>query len=331
MRMKNIKKPSKFGRIRSIFGCFLVFLSMLTGVIAPAMNTDTVYADPPETEIPIPSDNRNNNQNNNTGDNSQNTEDDSVPIPSDYTSGGTVNMTPGASCTTSLGAVGWLICPITGKVSEAVDWLYEKIEDLLIINPVEAKDGSPIYEIWKYCLNVTNIVFIIFLLVVVYSQITGVGINNYGIKKALPKLIVAAILVNLSFLICVLAVDVSNIIGRSLRGVFITIQESTIATSGNTSLGMHVPMASIYSALAGGAALAIGATIIAFETGAIWMLIPVALGAIVSVATGLITIAMRQAVVTLLIMIAPLAFVAYILPNTEGLFKKWKRFFLIIC
>lgn len=311
-----IKKSSKFGRLKAIFGGFLVFLGILAGVLAPiTTSSDLVYADPPET----PGTTETTETPGTTGA-SETTESETAQP--------TATVTPGETCTKSLGAMGWLICPLTGKISEAVDWLYEKIEDLLVINPVEAKDGTPIYEIWKYCLNITNIVFIIFLLVVIYSQLTGFGINNYGVKKALPKLIVAAILVNLSFLICVIAVDVSNIIGKSLRGVFISVQEATIAASGNTSLGMHVPLATMYSALAGGATLAIGAAFIAFETGAIWMLIPVAFGAIVSVASGLITIAMRQAVVALLIMIAPLAFVAYILPNTEGLFKKWKSLFI---
>lgn len=230
------------------------------------------------------------------------------------------------TCERSLESIGWLVCPTTGKIAEAVDWLYDKIETVLVINPVEMKDGSPIYEVWKYIKGITNIIFIIFLLIVIYSQITGLGISNYGIKKALPKLIIAAILVNLSFLLCSLAVDVSNVIGQSLRGVFTSIQESTIgAMELGEGQGMYVSMAQTYSALAGGVPLAVGAGAIAFETGAIWMLIPVVLGAIVAVVTGLITIALRQAVVALLIMIAPMAMVAYMLPNTEEWFNKWKK------
>ena len=233
------------------------------------------------------------------------------------------NVTPGASCEDSLGSLGWLVCPTTGKVSEAVDFLYDKIEDVLAVNPVEMKDGSPIFEIWKYFQSVTNILFIVFLLVVVLSQITGVGITNYGIKKALPKLIIAAVLVNLSFYICSLAVDVSNILGDGLRGIFESIANS-VSVEGE-AVSNEVALAQMYNALAGGTALTIGGAVIAFETGAIWMLIPLALGALVSVVIGLITIAMRQAVVTLLIMIAPLAMVAYILPNTEVWFRKWRH------
>ena len=236
---------------------------------------------------------------------------------------------PAASATTcedSLGSLGWLVCPSTGKISEAVDFLYDKIEDILVINPVERKDGSPIYEIWKYFQGVTNLVFIGFLLVVIFSQITGWGISNYGIKKALPKIIVAAILVNLSFYICSIAVDASNIFGSGLRGVFESIETST---SGNIAGGAlsNTTMSEVWASVGGGLALTIGGAVVAFETGAIWMLIPLALGALVSVVIGLITIAMRQAVVTLLIMIAPLAIVAYMLPNTEQWFRKWRHLF----
>ena len=234
-----------------------------------------------------------------------------------------VKNAEGSSCKDSLGALGWLVCPATGKISEAIDWLYDKIESILIINPIEMKDGSPIYEVWKYMKGITNVVFIIFLLIVIYSQLTGIGISNYGIKKALPKLIVVAILVNLSALICTLAVDVSNIIGGSLRGVFTTIEEATLSTMTINGIS-HVSVAEMYSSLAGGAALAVGAGVVAFELGAIWMFIPVVLGAVVAVASGLITIALRQAVVALLVMISPLAIVAYMLPNTEKWFKKWK-------
>lgn len=228
------------------------------------------------------------------------------------------------NCQESLGAIGWLICPTTGKLSEAVDWLYGKLESFLQINPVVAKDGEPIYEIWKYCLTLTNVVFVIFVLIVIYSQITGLGISNYGIKKALPKLIVAAVLVNLSFLICSVAVDASNMIGAGIRGVFQGVEDAVTTTS---SMTVHLQYGDVLAALIGGGTLAVGAAMFAFDAGMIWMLIPLVLGAVVSVLTGLITLALRQAVVVLLIMIAPLAIVSNILPNTEQWFRKWKSLF----
>lgn len=306
-----IKKPSKFVKMWASFASFLMLISMIVGVGGTALTTD-VYAvnttDETTTEV------TNTTTETNTEATNSNETDEAAS-----TNTTTANAD---TCKSSLGAIGWLVCPTTGKIAEAVDWLYDKIEDILVIQPISTQDGTPVYEIWKYCLNITNIVFMIFLLVVIYSQITGIGISNYGIKKSLPKLIIAAVLVNLSFLICLLAVDVSNILGASLRGVFTSIEESTIAAS--TVAVNGVSYSETYSALAGGTALTIGGAALAFEMGAIWMLIPVVLGAIVAVATGLITIALRQAVVTLLVMISPLAMVAYMLPNTEKWFKKWK-------
>lgn len=318
------KNTSKFGRVRAIIASFLVLIGLMTGVGTTILNANDTYAVPDEGETTSETTTENNSGAENAEPNS-NSNNNSVTVNGAANSNNVNDQgskTTGNSCKDSLGALGWVVCPSTGKISEAVDWLYDKIEQFLVVSPISTEDGSPIYEIWKYCRGLTNIVFIIFLLVVIYSQLTGFGISNYGLKKVLPKLIVTAVLVNLSFLICSLAVDVSNIVGNSLRGVFTSVEETTLATS--TSGMGPVSLSSIFNALVTGGTLAIGAGAIAFEFGMIWMLIPIALGAIVAVVTGLITIALRQAVVALLIMISPLAMVAYMLPNTEQWFKKWK-------
>ena len=229
----------------------------------------------------------------------------------------------GPDCSEQLSPVGWLICPIMEVTSKAVDSLYDVIENLLVVQPLSTSGNSSIYTVWNYCLGITNVVFIIFFLIVIYSQVTGFGISNYGIKKVLPKLIVAVILVNLSFHICALAVDVSNIIGASLRGFFenIPIQLGDVVVSSQLSFSDAA-----YAAL-GGAGISIGVGLVAFEAGALFMMIPAIIGGLIAIVSGLITIAIRQAVVILLVMISPLALVCYMLPNTENLFKKWKNLF----
>ena len=321
------KRSSKFERLRAFIAGFLVFIGIFTGVASTLLQANKTYAvsSNDDTVLTTSNDDENDDESdaeetdgnvNSTTDSDENTANAAVAETTNTS--GKKNDT----CKDSLGALGWLVCPATGAIAKGVDFLYNLINDFLVINPIPTDDGTPIYEIWKYCRGFTNILFIIFFLIVIYSQITGIGISNYGIKRSLPKLIVAAIMVNLSFVICLLAVDASNIIGNSLRGLFTSIQETTLAAS-----SMEAGAASyteMYSAIAGGGALAIAGTAIAFETGAIWMLIPTALGALVAAVTGLLTIALRHAVVVLLIMIAPLAMVANILPNTEKWFKKWK-------
>lgn len=226
-------------------------------------------------------------------------------------------------CTDQAGAIGWLICPSSGALSKAVDSIYGAIENFLVINPIPADDSSTIHIVWEYVRNITNIVFIIFLLVVVISHLTGFGINNYGLKRILPRVIIVAILVNLSFLICQIAVDLSNLLGHSLRGFFLSIEEQAILSGSIQKI--EITWSDLVefvtgSATAIGLSIALGGGLIAM----FWTLLPVLLGAIVSIAIGFITIAMRQALVAVLVMIAPLAFVCFLLPNTEKWFTKWK-------
>lgn len=296
------KNKLKMSLKKALVGLFLVMITGVGAIIPAVMTAGEAYADPVDT----------------TDTTTETTTTETSTSISDLTTDG---------CKSSLGEIGWYACPITKKVTEATDWLYEKIQGILVVDPIET--NSPIHTIWDYCRGLTNIVFIIFLLVVIYSQITGVGISNYGIKKVLPKMIVVAILVNLSFLICQVLVDTSNIIGTSLREVFTTVEQAAItAANGDSTVSATeaaIAESDMYSAIVTGSTLTVLGGVIAFETGAIWMLIPMALGALVAVVTGLITIALRQAVVALLVMVSPLAMVAYMLPNTEKLFQKWKK------
>lgn len=236
--------------------------------------------------------------------------------------------TTDATCYDQVGAIGWLVCPTTGVLAKGIDAIYGIIEGFLQVSPISTDTDSPIYLVWEYVRNITNIIFIIFLLVVIYSQVTGFGITNYGIKKVLPRIVIAAILVNLSYIICALAVDVSNILGSSLGGVFTGIQE--VATSGELANYSFGDIAgTILGTAAAGTAITIGGLAIAGGgVAALWMLLPVVLAGIIAVITALIMLAARQALIIILIMIAPLAFVAYLLPNTEKWFKKWKDILL---
>lgn len=228
------------------------------------------------------------------------------------------------TCQDQVGALAWIVCPTTGVIAKAIDAIYGIVDGLSIVPPLSMEASSPIYLIWQYARNITNIVFVIFLLIVIYSQLTGLGLNNYGVKRILPRLIIAVILVNLSFVICSIAVDLSNIIGSSLRDFFAGIQETVIA-NGAVSEVANVPIGDIVTTILAGtgiAGIAIGAT--GGGAALFWMLVPVLVGGLISVVSGLLTIAARQALVALLVMISPLAFVAYLLPNTEKWFERWK-------
>lgn len=228
------------------------------------------------------------------------------------------------TCQEQAGSLSWIICPVTNTIAVVVDSLYGFISEQLEVAPISNDSSSPIYRVWQYMRDLTNIVFIIFILIVIYSQLTGVGLNNYGIKRVLPRLIIAVILVNLSFIICSLCVDVSNIIGGSLVSFFESIQNDVFA--GASINASQISWTEVAGSIIGGVGIAGLGIAAAGGLGAVfWMLVLALLGALVSVAIGLITIGLRQGLISILIMASPLAFVAYLLPNTEKWFDKWKN------
>lgn len=224
-------------------------------------------------------------------------------------------------------SVSWLVCGVSKAISKGIDAIYGVISDLLTVRPISTDSDSAIFQVWKYIRDIANTFFVIAMLIVICSQLTGFGISNYGVKRVLPRLIIAAIAVNLSFFICSLAVDVSNIAGGSLRNVFIGIKEA-IPKTDQTTLVEDVSFGSLFGMLTGGAAVA--GIVINATTGFsafFWILLITMVAAIITVIIGLVTIAARQGLVAILIMISPLAFMAYLLPNTESWFRKWSSLF----
>ena len=93
---------------------------------------------------------------------------------------------PANNCYESVESLSWFVCPVVSVVSSAVDFLYSTINNFLVIKPITFNDESPIYMVWSTSRDVANIVFIILILVIVFSHLTGIGFNNYDIKKTLP-------------------------------------------------------------------------------------------------------------------------------------------------
>lgn len=220
-------------------------------------------------------------------------------------------------------SIGWIVCSTSRFLAGAMDKIYDWISDFLVIRPLTTDTESGLFQAWKIALGIANACFIIAFLVIIYSQITSVGISNYEIKKMIPRLIIAAILVNASYYICTIAIDVSNILGGSIQQALVEIRESLPAPKAQTSWGGMTEAILSGTVLAGTAYLA-SAEIIALVP----LLVPILIGGILSVLVALLILAARQAIITVLVVIAPIAFVAYLLPNTEKQFERWRGLFM---
>ena len=237
------------------------------------------------------------------------------------------------SCYDTAGNSNWLVCPIIDNNKGATKMLYGFIEGMLQVNTKlftqndNGANGTLIA--WESFRNIANVVFIIVFVIVILSQITGLGVDNYGIKKILPKLILGALLVNISYYICQACVDVANITGGGVKGI---LQSAADQMKGTKELkvqfdGIHAESIGIKATAA---SLIIGIAVAAVAVSGGSLLVPLVVG-VVGVAIGLLffatLLAVRQGLAVILVVISPMAFIAYMLPNTKTLFTKWVKVF----
>lgn len=226
--------------------------------------------------------------------------------------------------------IGWIVCPIANALATALDDLYNIVTDILVISPIDTTKqfasghDKPIYAIWSIIRGISNIVFVILFIIVILSYVTGFGLSNYTIKKIFPRLIVTAILVNLSLTICVFLIDVFNLLGHSVSEILLKIQRTTMPESDLTAISAITwakLLASVYGA--GSLALALNGGII----GATLLVLGGMAGALATIVAVVIALSARQALVIILTVVSPLAFVLNLLPNTEKWFEKWWKTF----
>lgn len=255
--------------------------------------------------------------------------DPTTPSNPDDPDGGSVDEL--AACYDGTGVLGWIVCPVIELVGNATTFLYNQfIEPALEIQAekIMSRDEG-VYVGWTAFRDFSNIAFMIFFVVIILAQLTGIGISNYNIKKILPRFIMVVVLVNLSFIICQLAIDASNLLGVGLRKVFTTLP----LPAGQERVGAGDIAGSIVSflglAVAGGFVIkAVGISALLSSIG--FWIVPILislLGCLISVLFFFIILGARQAGIVILVVLAPIAIVCYALPNTKTFFDRWKKLF----
>lgn len=240
----------------------------------------------------------------------------------------TENSSEGAvAC--AISGVGWIVCPVVNFLASVADVAFDFLADNFLSVPPSLMDTrSGTFTAWKTFVAFANAAFVVVFLIMIFSQITGGGLSNYNMKKVLPRLIIGAVLVNLSFYLCTIIIDISNILGYGLKELLSTAAGSatnSVATTWDQTGSGFAGIAGTVLAAGAGAGVAVAAS--GGVTLALVALLGVLLSGVVALIMIFLILMIRQVLIVLLVVVAPLAFVANILPNTEGLFKKWKSLF----
>lgn|GEM_PF-7029798 len=249
--------------------------------------------------------------------------------PQDVTNPGTATTSSDGSssdssvdCETSGNSLSWIMCPIITGLASAVDGIYgDFVQPLLVTRTLDVtnsgNDPTHTYEIWSKFRVIGDVFLVVALIAIVFGQTIGGGvIDAYTAKKVLPRLLIAAIAINLSIYLVALAVDITNILGNGAAGLI----ELPFKQAGAFTLHLN-----------GGTS---GLGLFALVTGTIWAasnVVPLLIFFFTAVLLPvffiflaiLVTVIIRRGLIIFLVLISPVAFALYCLPNTEKYFKQW--------
>ncbi|HSX41786.1 MAG TPA: hypothetical protein VLE93_00375 [Candidatus Saccharimonadales bacterium] len=185
----------------------------------------------------------------------------------------------------------------------------------LLSNP----DGF-VYISWRVVRGAINILLIIALLVISFSNILRINIDTYTIKKALPNLVIGVILANASFLIVKYMADISSVATYFFVGL----------KAGNAA--GYTSFAAFFADVLGRLGITTLKTLgtlggLSFIASPILALIFVLIALILVLWLSFLFY-FRLVAIYLLTILAPLAFIAYGIPGFEKYFKQWWQQFI---
>ena len=176
---------------------------------------------------------------------------------------------------------------------------------------------------WTITRDLANMLFVLVLITI--SLATILRIETYGMKALLPKLIIAALLINFSLVIAGAIIDFSQI----LTHFFYDEVASANGVSGQIAKVLKTPSLSKMSPDAN-----IGDKLAAGASGLIMMIFSIFFGIILILAAGLALLfaafflIVRLIMLWILLILAPLAWFFWIIPGTAHLFQQWWNTFL---
>jgi hypothetical protein len=236
--------------------------------------------------------------------------------------------TPAADCNSAQGDVSWVVCPLISNISSAILSTAQKaLMPLLRVNRITPATTPDLYNAWMGVRDVTEVLIILVFFIIIASTLLQQDIamfNKYTVKKTLPKLVIASILIHFSFLFSGLIVDAGNVLGGGISTILSISHDA--ANPSSTYVIDHIDKTVGLFNVAGIGLTGAAAAVAAFFTP--WTLaLPMLAMIFLSILAVFITLAARFLFIAVLVVLSPLALLAWVMPGTEKWFKKWYSIF----
>lgn len=238
-----------------------------------------------------------------------------------------------ANCSQALSPFGWVLCPSLNFADNLYD-LFKKLVNNLLFFEADKYQDNGLYSSWKIMVTLANTVLVLVAIVMIAAQIFNFDfISAYTVKKALPRIVIAAILIQLSWFMVTTGIQIVNAIGSGLYWLLVApfaAQLGSNSSDGILEIGSIVSQGNGEgnTAVFGSALLITGSIAVGAALSGLWVtLVFAAIGVIISLAVALVTLIIREVLLVVLIAIAPLAIAMWILPGTNGLWNMWWKTF----
>ncbi len=220
-----------------------------------------------------------------------------------------------SSCA-SLGLLSWALCPAIRTVEFGLNSLDTAVRNALILPPEYFERDSPLRSVWASMRNIALVLLVPLMLVMVISTALGFEfVSAYTVKKALPRLFFAAILITLSWDLIVFSVIAINGLGQGMLGLI----TAPVGGFENTGLSdLITPAAGATSSLVLG--VVVGGVI---GIGGLAVLGSFALSAFLVLFLIFTVLVIREMLIVTLVVLAPLALLAWIFPANTRLWGLW--------
>lgn len=189
-------------------------------------------------------------------------------------------------------------------------------------------DDTIVQRTWNAFRVIANSFFVIIFLYAIYQIAFSNGNNAFTIRSLIPRLAIAAILVQLSFFFSKLLISISNDFGAGIDGIFDFVLQNPLNPGGNEFdvgtllFGSNNQSEDTFEVLA---ITALGATV-SFFTGII-SLSAIFAGLFITLLIVFLVLVLRKVLILVLIVLAPIAAIAWVHKETDGFAKAWWQIF----
>ncbi len=241
------------------------------------------------------------------------------------------------ACEEGTGGVSIVVCPVVNLLVRGITRLTlggggqedgqrkSPLISFLAVDPPRASingDATPLANVVNNVVIIANSIYILVFLVLIFgSSLPFFTAQNYTIKKTLPKLIIAVILTQFTLPITGLVIDFFNLLGYAIPNILLAIGQvpDTVTGAGDTVSKVGTGLG---FGITSGLGVAGAGSIVLAGFGWIFI-IGFLLAALISVIVAFVYMIIRYFLIYVMILIAPLAFVAWVIPGTEKFFKQW--------